>query len=111
MVSVKRIGVLTSGGDCPGLNAVLHGVVSAATTRGFEVLGFLDGYEGLLNPVRYQRLDAVSVSHISHLGGTILGTTNRGRFVAKVGGGKKRRLIRPSSGRRGILVGASTSTP
>jgi len=85
----KRIGVLTSGGDCPGLNAVLHGVVSAATTRGFEVLGFLDGYEGLLNPVRYQRLDPVSVSHISHLGGTILGTTNRGRFVAKVGAGKK----------------------
>ena len=85
----KRIGVLTSGGDCPGLNAVLHGVVSAATTRGFEVLGFFDGYEGLLNPVRYQRLDAASVAHISHLGGTILGTTNRGRFVAKVGAGKK----------------------
>ena len=88
-VASKRIGVLTSGGDCPGLNAVLHGVVSAATTRGYEVLGFLDGYEGLLNPVRYQRLDPVSVSHISHLGGTILGTTNRGRFVAKVGAGKK----------------------
>ena len=88
-MSAKRIGVLTSGGDCPGLNAVLHGVVSAATTRGYEVLGFLDGYEGLLNPVRYQRLDPVSVSHISHLGGTILGTTNRGRFVAKVGAGKK----------------------
>ena len=85
----KRIGVLTSGGDCPGLNAVLHGVVSAATTRGYEVLGFLDGYEGLLNPVRYQRLNPLSVSHISHLGGTILGTTNRGRFVAKVGAGKK----------------------
>ena len=70
-MSAKRIGVLTSGGDCPGLNAVLHGVVSAATTRGFEVLGFLDGYEGLLNPVRYQRLDQVSVAHISHLGGTL----------------------------------------
>jgi 6-phosphofructokinase 1 len=88
-VQSKRIGVLTSGGDCPGLNAVLHGVVSAATTRGFEVLGFLDGYEGLLSPVRYQRLDAVSVAHISHLGGTILGTTNRGRFVAKIGAGRK----------------------
>jgi 6-phosphofructokinase 1 len=88
-MSSKRIGVLTSGGDCPGLNAVLHGVVSAATTRGYEVLGFLDGYEGLLNPVRYQRLDPISVAHISHLGGTILGTTNRGRFVAKIGSGKK----------------------
>ena len=61
-MSSKRIGVLTSGGDCPGLNAVLHGVVSAATTRGYEVLGFLDGYEGLLNPVRYQRLDPNSVA-------------------------------------------------
>ena len=44
----KRIGVLTSGGDCPGLNAVLRGVVRAATNRNWEVLGFPDGVEGLL---------------------------------------------------------------
>ena len=44
----RRIGVLTSGGDCPGLNAVLRGVVRAATNRNWEVLGIRDGFEGLL---------------------------------------------------------------
>ena len=45
-----RIGVLTSGGDCPGLNAVLRGVVLAAEKLGWEVVGFRDGFEGLLPP-------------------------------------------------------------
>ncbi|MEM6884417.1 MAG: ATP-dependent 6-phosphofructokinase [Verrucomicrobiota bacterium] len=85
----KRIGVLTSGGDCPGLNAVLRGVVHAATARDWEVVGFLDGYEGLLSPVQYRVLDKRSTAGIMHLGGTILGTTNKGRFVAKVGHGGK----------------------
>ena len=44
----KRIGVLTSGGDCPGLNAVIRGVVRSADNLGWEVVGFRDGYEGLL---------------------------------------------------------------
>ena len=51
-----RIGVLTSGGDCPGLNAVLRGVVLAAEKLGWEVLGFLDGFEGLLPPGNYKIL-------------------------------------------------------
>jgi ATP-dependent phosphofructokinase / diphosphate-dependent phosphofructokinase len=45
-----RIGVLTSGGDCPGLNAVLRAVVLAADKLGWEVVGFRDGFEGLLPP-------------------------------------------------------------
>lgn len=88
----KRIGVLTSGGDCPGLNAVLRGVVLAASNRDWEVLGFTDGYEGLLSPVRYRVLDRHAVSGIAHFGGTIIGTTNRGRFVAKEGHGDKARI-------------------
>lgn len=88
-MATKRIGVLTSGGDCPGLNAVIYGVVQAATNRDWEVLGFNDGYEGLLPPVRYRILDRRSVAGIMHLGGTILGTTNRGHFVAKVDHGNK----------------------
>ncbi len=52
-----RIGVLTSGGDCPGLNAVLRGVVLAAEKLGWEVLGFLDGFEGLLPPGNFMVLD------------------------------------------------------
>ncbi|SDU20285.1 6-phosphofructokinase 1 [Verrucomicrobium sp. GAS474] len=84
-----RIGILTSGGDCPGLNAVIRGTVCAAETRGWEVLGFSDGYEGLLSPVRYRPLTVDNTHGITALGGTILGTTNKGRFVAKVGLGDK----------------------
>ncbi|HWB60954.1 MAG TPA: ATP-dependent 6-phosphofructokinase [Chthoniobacteraceae bacterium] len=92
-MSKKRIGVLTSGGDCPGLNAVLRGVVRAADSFGWEVLGFRDGYEGLLPPGGdYMILDRHKTAGIMHLGGTILGTTNRGHFVAKVGAGGKAQI-------------------
>lgn len=91
-MSKKRIGVLTSGGDCPGLNAVIRGVTRAANNLGWEVIGFSDGYEGLLAPVRYRILERAQTSGIMPLGGTILGTTNRGRFVAKVSHGNKATL-------------------
>src|SRR3954468_18415370 len=84
-----RIGVLTSGGDCPGLNAVLRGVALAADKLNFEVLGFRDGFEGLLPPGDFLVLDRRSTSGIMPRGGTILGTTNRGHFVAKVGAGER----------------------
>jgi phosphofructokinase-like protein len=84
-----RIGVLTSGGDCPGLNAVLRGVVLAAEKLGWEVLGFLDGFEGLLPPGNYIVLDRRRAAGIMPRGGTIIGTTNRGHFVAKVGAGDR----------------------
>jgi len=80
-----RIGILNSGGDCPGLNAVIHGVVGAANTLGWEVVGFRDGFEGLLPPGDYMMLDSDKTLGIMKLGGTILGTTNKGHFVAKVG--------------------------
>ncbi len=82
-----RIGILNSGGDCPGLNAVIHGVVGAATQLGWEVIGFRDGFEGMLPPGDYMMLDKVKTTGIMKLGGTILGTTNKGHFVAKVGKG------------------------
>ena len=84
-----RIGVLTSGGDCPGLNAVLRGVVLAADKLGWEVVGFVDGFEGLLPPGRFQILDRREIAGIMPRGGTILGTTNRGHFVAKIGAGNR----------------------
>ena len=84
-----RIGVLTSGGDCPGLNAVLRGVVLAADKLGWEVIGFRDGFEGLLPPGTYIVLDRRSTEGIMALGGTIIGTTNRGHFVAKIGAGDR----------------------
>ena len=82
-----RIGILNSGGDCPGLNAVIHGVVGAAHTHGWEIVGFRDGFEGLLPPGDYMMLTPEKTVGIMKLGGTILGTTNKGHFVAKVGEG------------------------
>src|ERR1700759_3861186 len=84
-----RIGVLTSGGDCPGLNAVLRGVALAAEKLGWEVVGFKDGFEGLLPPGDYMVLDRYRTDGIMSLGGTIIGTTNRGHFIAKIGAGDR----------------------
>ena len=82
-----RIGILNSGGDCPGLNAVIHGVVGAADQLGWEVIGFRDGFEGLLPPGDFTVLKPKDTVGILKLGGTILGTTNKGHFAAKVGKG------------------------
>jgi phosphofructokinase-like protein len=90
-----RIGVLTSGGDCPGLNAVIRAVVASAHTLGWEVLGFIDGYEGLLSPINYRILTLENTQGIMSIGGTIIGTTNRGRFVAKQGHGEKAVIPQP----------------
>ena len=115
-----RIGVLTSGGDCPGLNAVLRGVALAAEKLGFEVLGFLDGFEGLLPPGHFVELNRRSTSGIMPRGGTIIGTTNRGHFVAKVGAGDRavvaaeviedaRRVLRENRVEALIIVGGDGS--
>ena len=82
---VARFGVLTSGGDCPGLNAVVRAVVKSTCKMGGEVFGFFRGFEGLAAPVSYQQLDEQNTSGILIQGGTILGSTNKGRFVARKG--------------------------
>lgn len=80
------IGILNSGGDCPGINAVIEGFVSAAYSRGWRVIGFHDGFEGLL-PVaggrRYEILTPIKTHKIRSRGGTILGTTNTGNFIVR----------------------------
>lgn len=81
----RRIGILTSGGDCPGLNAVIRGAVKSACRHDREVIGFYKGYEGLVDPVQYMALDPRNTSGILNRGGTILGSTNQGRFAATVG--------------------------
>ena len=81
MTPAKRIGILTSGGDCAGLNAVIRAVVHRAVlTYGWQVLGIKEGTQGLLQrPVQYQVLDLPQVDgNMMRMGGTILGTTNRG---------------------------------
>ena len=59
---MKRIGVLTSGGDCPGLNAVIRGAVKSSQQLGYECIGFLRGYEGLVDPVTYKQLNSKHTS-------------------------------------------------
>jgi 6-phosphofructokinase 1 len=89
-MSPKRIGVLTSGGDCPGLNAVLRGVYSTATELGWEVLGFRDGFEGMLSEGGdIMVLNRENTSGIMQIGGTILGTTNKGHFTSKIAAGER----------------------
>ena len=83
--AAKRIGILTSGGDCPGLNAVIRGAVKTAQRHGYEVVGFIKGYEGLVEPVTYIPLTNKNTAGILTQGGTILGSTNKGRFAATVG--------------------------
>ena len=78
MSTGKRIAVNTGGGDAPGLNAVIRAIVLAAEARDWEVVGIRRGYEGLLDTDKILPLTRESVRGITHLGGTILGTTNRG---------------------------------
>jgi 6-phosphofructokinase 1 len=87
-----RIAVLTGGGDAPGLNAVIRAVVKAAARRGWETLGVEEGFEGLLDPVNVRPLTVRDLDGLLFRGGTILGTTNRGRFSAKTGHGEVRRI-------------------
>ena len=80
---IERISISTGGGDAPGLNAVIYGVVHAAAKVGWQVLGVREGYNGLLYPDQYPdggliELDKGKVKNIASIGGTILGTTNRG---------------------------------
>ncbi len=90
-----RIGLLNGGGDCPGLNAVTYGVVGAASNLGWEVVAFIDGFEGLLRSGDHRFLTPSDVFGIQKLGGTVIGTTNRGEFSSKVGEGGVRRVPEP----------------
>lgn len=81
--NIKRIAINTGGGDAPGLNAVIRAATIAALNRGWECIGIRDGYNGLLLPEEYAGgglipLTSERVRGITHLGGTILGTTNKG---------------------------------
>ena len=75
-----RIGLLTAGGDCPGLNAVIRGVVARARQHGADVVGILEGWDGLMEG-RFRPLDRDAVRGILQRGGTILGTSRRDPYV------------------------------
>lgn len=76
MSTIKRIGILTGGGDCPGLNAAIRGIGKSALYHDVEVIGVEDGYQGLIEN-RTHPLTMDELSGILTRGGTILGTNNR----------------------------------
>jgi 6-phosphofructokinase 1 len=78
MPTIKKIGVLTGGGDAPGLNAVIRAVVKAAHNSNVQVVGLEDSFDGLIYPEKSRILTPRDVTGILRLGGTILGTVNRG---------------------------------
>ena len=81
MAKIKRIGILTSGGDCAGLNAVISAVVDAASKKGWEVYGINDGTEGITErPHRYEVLTIKNFSDSPwpRLSGSYLGSLNKG---------------------------------
>ena len=78
MPPITRIGVLTGGGDAPGLNAVIRAVVKSASNAGIECVGLEDSFDGLLEPDRSRVLTPRDVTGILRFGGTILGTLNTG---------------------------------
>ncbi|WLT32975.1 6-phosphofructokinase [Geothrix sp. PMB-07] len=100
--SIRRIAISTGGGDAPGLNAVIRAVVIAAANRGWECYGIREGFNGILFPERFaegglMRLTRERVRGIGHLGGTILGTTNKGNplhFPIKMPDGTMREVDR-----------------
>ncbi|MBO4991177.1 MAG: 6-phosphofructokinase [Firmicutes bacterium] len=81
---MKRIGVLTSGGDAPGMNAAIRAVVRTAIAENMEIYGIERGYEGMING-EIRRMDISSVGDIIHRGGTILKTARSERFVTPEG--------------------------
>lgn len=101
-MSIKRIAINTGGGDAPGLNAVIRAATLAAINRGWECYGIRDGFNGIFFAERYEdggsvRLTRDKVRGIGHLGGTILGTTNRGnplKFPLKMPDGSVKEIDR-----------------
>lgn len=84
MHNIKRIGVFTSGGDAPGMNACIRAVVRTAINKGIQVTGIIQGYEGMITK-NFIEMDSRSVSNIIQLGGTILKTARSTQFRTEEG--------------------------
>lgn len=105
---MKRIAVLTSGGDCPGMNAALRSVVRFAIHSGREVIGIFKGYQGLIEG-ELKRLDHRSVSNIINRGGTILKTARSKEFMTVAGQRKAVRVIKDNKIDGLVIIGGDGS--
>src|ERR687898_352027 len=97
----KRVGVLTGGGDCPGLNAVIRAVTRRSLDRGYEVVAVREGWRGLVDG-RFEPLDYRAISGILPRGGTIIGTSRTNPFTIE--GGVERVLSRFGNGGLDALI-------
>ncbi|MFH0940519.1 MAG: 6-phosphofructokinase [Candidatus Omnitrophota bacterium] len=107
-MAIKRIGVLTSGGDAPGMNAAIRGVVRTAYARKIEVYGIFRGYAGLLND-EIKPLTHRSVSNIINRGGTILKTSRCPEFMAKEGQKRVVEILQRNSISALVVIGGDGS--
>ena len=105
---IKKIGVLTSGGDAPGLNAAIRAVVRKAISNGVEVVGVKKGYMGLLNN-EIVPMDAHSVSDIIQRGGTILGTARCKEFTTEEGQAQGAEICRQNGIDGMVVIGGDGS--
>ena len=105
---IKKIGVLTSGGDAPGMNAAIRAVVRKAISNGVEVVGVKKGYMGLLNN-EIVPMDAHSVSDIIQRGGTILGTARCKEFTTEEGQAQGAEICRQNGIDGMVVIGGDGS--
>jgi 6-phosphofructokinase len=109
---IKRVAISTGGGDAPGLNAVIRAAVLSGIKRGWEMYGIRDGFHGILTPEQYPeggiiRLTRNIVRGITHLGGTIIGTSNRNnpmRYPITLPDGTKEEVDRTDEIVRGFAL-------
>ncbi|MBL7158174.1 MAG: 6-phosphofructokinase [Candidatus Omnitrophica bacterium] len=105
---MKRIGILTSGGDAPGMNAAIRSTVRSAIHHGFKVKGILRGYEGLINDEVID-MNARSVSNILTRGGTMLKTARSSEFMTKKGRKKAYETVKKNDIDGLIIIGGNGS--
>jgi 6-phosphofructokinase 1 len=108
MALIKRIAVLTSGGDSPGMNAAVRAVVRAADAAGVGCVAVADGYKGMIDG-RLRPLDARDVSGILQLGGTVLGTARSQRFLTPEGRETAARNLRNAGVQAVVVIGGDGS--
>lgn len=105
---MKKIGVITSGGDAPGMNAALRGVVRAAIARGTSVVGFFHGYEGIINN-ETKLLDSIAVGGIIDRGGTILRTARSKTFMTREGRERALSILKENGCEGMVVIGGDGS--
>ncbi|HKK89514.1 MAG TPA: 6-phosphofructokinase, partial [Saprospiraceae bacterium] len=101
---MKKIAILTSGGDAPGMNACLRACVRASLYYKYQPIGIRRGYDGLINGDMFE-MDSNSVSNIIHRGGTILGSARSMEFKTKEGRKKAYELLKEAGIDKLVVIG------